>query len=160
EKRLPEDTIVGLVTNLKPAPIGTAIDNAALDAEHFETACEPIQDTIRRLRAILAELASAVRPLRDAVPASGVPAIFDRLNASFKAGALASDARRYRRDASHNRKIAGMYELQVRRSGLDANRLKLRSDLFFYAMLVAQGAIAIATLALARQRIGLFWLLA
>src|SRR5205823_14219598 len=86
-------------------------------------------------------------------------ALFDRLNASFRAAALDFDARRYRLEANYNSKAGLLYEVRVRRSNLDSDRHRQRSELFFYGMLIAQVGVAVGTFAMSR-RSALLWLLA
>lgn len=64
---------------------------------------------------------------------------------------------RYDAEARFNQNIAVLYELQVRRSNLSAERHRRRSERFFYGMLGAQAAVIIATLAMAAQKRSLLW---
>jgi hypothetical protein len=70
-------------------------------------------------------------------------------------------ARRYDAEARLNQAIANMYELQVRRSNIEAERLHARSQRFFFGMLAAQAGVIVSTFAIAaRQRNALWWLAA
>jgi hypothetical protein len=69
-------------------------------------------------------------------------------------------ARRYDAEARLNQAIANLYELQVRKSNVSAERHHLRSQRFFYGMLGAQMAVIIATLAMAARQRNLLWSLA
>ena len=56
--------------------------------------------------------------------------------------------------------IAELFELQVRKSNLSAERHHRRSERFFYGMLAAQMGVIISTLAIAAQRRNLLWAIA
>lgn len=78
----------------------------------------------------------------------------------FKAALLGFTVRRYEREARLNQVIAGLYELLVRKVGQEAERHQQRSRNFFYAMLIAQASVTIATISLALRRKSLLWILA
>jgi len=70
-------------------------------------------------------------------------------------------ARRYDAEARLNQAIANVYELQVRKSNIGAERLHARSQRFFFGMLAAQAGVIVSTFAIAaRQRNALWWLAA
>ena len=69
-------------------------------------------------------------------------------------------ARRYGQEAKYNQQAAELYEVQVRRAGVDSERHRNRSKNFFYAMLCAQAGVTVASLALAKSRKSLFWAVA
>jgi hypothetical protein len=134
------------IAALKPEEIEAAIRNAEHDADAFDQATRPTVAAIRRYRELINLLNGH----------NGV----DKLVASFRAAALDYDARRLRREADFNQRTAELFEVRVRRSGLESDRHRHRSELFFYSMLVAQFGVTVASLALARQRRSLLWLLA
>ena len=59
-----------------------------------------------------------------------------------------------------NQVIATLYEVQVRKNNLSAERHHGRSQRFFYGMLGAQLAVIIATFAVAARQRNLLWTLA
>ncbi len=67
---------------------------------------------------------------------------------------------RYDAEARLNQVIANLYELQVRKSNIEAEHHHNRSQRFFYGMLAAQAAVIIATFAIAARRRNLLWSLA
>src|SRR6185436_9614162 len=69
-------------------------------------------------------------------------------------------ARRYAQEAKFNQQAAELYEVQVRRAGVDSERHRNRSKNFFYAMLCAQAGVTVASLALAKSRKSFFWAVA
>jgi hypothetical protein len=69
-------------------------------------------------------------------------------------------AQRYDAEARLNQVIGTLYELQVRKNNLSAERHHGRSQRFFYGMLGAQLAVIIATFAVAARQRNLLWTLA
>lgn len=84
----------------------------------------------------------------------------DALVNDFKAAQLDFNARRYERESRYNEVIAGLYELDVRKAGLESDRHRERSKHFFNAMLAAQAGVTIATFALAVRFRSVLWTLA
>ena len=78
----------------------------------------------------------------------------------FIAARLRFAALRYDAEARLNQTIANLYELQVRKNNLSAERHHGRSQRFFYGMLGAQLAVIIATFAIAARQRNLLWTLA
>ena len=78
----------------------------------------------------------------------------------FTAVQFAYSARRYDAEAALNQNIANLYELQVRKNNISADRHHTRGQRFFFGMLVAQAGVIIATLAMAARRRNLLWSLA
>src|SRR5579884_1938321 len=70
------------------------------------------------------------------------------------------NARRNAREADQHQKASLLYEVQVAKSGVTADRYRQRSALFFYGMLLAQAGAAIASLAMAARQQSLLWALA
>jgi hypothetical protein len=157
-QRKTEAETAALVGKVKPADIEAATRLAEEDADRFDKACAPVTNMIREWRPVLAELLAAVKPVRSSMPAAAAPA--ERLNNSFQAAVLDFDARRYRQESDLNLRAAELYEVRVRRSGVESDRYRERSKHFFYAMLIAQAGVTIASLALARTQRSLLWLLA
>jgi hypothetical protein len=84
----------------------------------------------------------------------------DEMTQSFVAARRDFTARRYEREARDNEEIAGVYEIQVRKSSWQSERHRKRSQLFFIGMLVAQAGVTIATFSLAMRQRNVFWALA
>jgi hypothetical protein len=166
--RQTESQTAPLVAKVRPADIDRAVQVAEENADRLDKATEPINETIKQLRALLAELVAAVKPFRrgdgergesgSALERAAARAV--RLNASFQAAALDFDRRRYAEEASFNRKAAEMYEVRVRRSALDSDRHRDRSKMFFYSMLLAQAGVTVSSLALAGAKRSWLWLFA
>jgi hypothetical protein len=166
--RQTESQTAPLVAKVRPADIDRAVQVAEENADRLEKATEPINETIKQLRGLHAELVAAVKPFRrgdgergeGGSPLEREVARADRLNNCFQAAALDFDRRRYGEEASLNRKAAEMYEVRVRRSALDSDRHRDRSKMFFYSMLLAQAGVTISSLALAGAKRSWLWLFA
>jgi hypothetical protein len=118
------------------------------------------------------ELAEAVRAAQNRVKefdaaVGPVNKVVDQLDKSlagsardFIAARLRYTAARYDAEARLNQAIANLYELQVRKSNLKAERHHRRSQRFFGGMLTTQAAVIISTFSLAAQKRSLLWSLA
>ena len=83
-----------------------------------------------------------------------------QLQGDYKAVRHAFSARRYEDDARSNQTSAYLYEVKVLLASARSDKHLYRSQMFLLAMLIAQAAVTIATLALAVKRKSVFWLLA
>lgn len=79
---------------------------------------------------------------------------------SFNAARFRYQAARYDSEARLNQTVAGIYELQVRRNNISAERHHRRSGKFFFGMLASQMGVIIATFALAARKKSFLWSLA
>ena len=157
-----------LVGKVNPADIEKAVQVAEENADQFDQACRPINETIKQFAALMAELAAAVKPFRRVegdgpevvTPLTAAADRVDRLNKSFDTTVLDFDRRRYDEEAAYNLKAAEMYEVRVRRSALDSDRHRDRSKMFFYSMLLAQAGVTVSSLALAGAKRSWLWLFA
>lgn len=70
------------------------------------------------------------------------------------------DSRRYRAEATANQWVGFLYEVRVKTSTATSDRHRHRSENFFIAMLAAQVGAVGSSLALARKRRNVMWLLA
>jgi hypothetical protein len=143
------------VAKIDMARIEQAIALSLENAEAFDKACQPVTDTANELDALLSKLRQLGASPRGLSNDVAKPAL-----ASLRAARQDFTVRRYAREAKFNQEAAELFELQVRRSGADADRHRIRSKNFFYAMLCAQAGVTVASLALARSRMSLFWLIA
>ena len=78
----------------------------------------------------------------------------------FSAARLRYAAERYETEAKLNQSVAGVYELQVRKGNLSAERHHKRSGKFFFGMLAAQMAVIISTFSIAARQRSFLWSLA
>ena len=119
-----------------------ALDAAKERARLFDATMQPINQVIDTIEKALAGVGDK------------------SLNRDFVAARLRYTATRYDTEARLNQAIGNLYELQVRKSNIDAERHHKRSQQFFYGMLGAQMAVIIATFAIAARKRNLLWSLA
>jgi hypothetical protein len=141
ENQKPEAEIVSLLQQVKDAPLAEAVAAARDRSRAFDDATKPINQAIDQWGISL--------------PAADKP-----LSRDFTAARLRYAALRYDAEARLNQAIANLYELQVRKNNISAERHHTRSQRFFYGMLAAQMAVIIATFAIAARKRNLLWSLA
>ena len=78
----------------------------------------------------------------------------------FKAAKMRYNAARYDAESKMNATIANIYELQVRKGNISAERHHKRSGKFFIGMLAAQMAVIISTFSIAARQKSFLWSLA
>jgi hypothetical protein len=146
---------------LSRAQIESAIKAAEQFSDQFSQMHEPATGTAFRLKQCLVALEGAMQSMLDPAPANPqVSALVQKIRRQIAGGKVALnefDARRYRQESQHNRRVAELYELQVWRSGMESDRHRHRSQLFFYSMLVAQIGVTISSLALAQAKRSALW---
>jgi hypothetical protein len=123
-----------------------------------------LEDALRAARAQALALDTVIKPLSQAIELVEKQLVGPAANAAlrhgFTAARLGFNALRYDTEARLNQGIASLYELQVRKSNLSAERHQRRSQSFFYGMLTAQMGVIISTLAMAARKRNLLWSLA
>ncbi len=143
ENSKPSEQVALLITQVKEPVFETALRAAKDRAAAFDVATKPVNQTIERMENQSSEVTVSVQDRR-----------------GFIAARLRYTAARYDAEARLNQTIANLYEVQVRRSNLDAERHHKRSQRFFLGMLAAQAAVIISTFSLAAQKRSLLWSLA
>jgi hypothetical protein len=128
------------------------VDEAALDQ-----AVRAARDQTMALDALLKPISQVVDTIEQHVDRPAVDAAMRR---DFVAARLGYNARRYDLEARLNQAVAVLYELQVRKANLSAERNHRRSQRFFYGMLAAQTGVIVSTLAIAARKRNLLWTLA
>jgi hypothetical protein len=141
----PETEIALQVASIEGAALDQALVAARDRVQAFDAAMKPTEHVIAQIESSLAQLRTGGN---------------GSLKRDFTALRVRHAARRYEVEASLNQAIANIYELQVRKSNLSAERHHLRSQRFFYGMLGAQMAVIIATFAMAARQRNLLWSLA
>ncbi len=160
-----------VVKPVRPSCIEQASLLAQQNSDAFDKSCAPVSQAAVQLRAIVAELSAAAKPLLRPEEAenptdersktiAALQAKLAQLGASVETAIMDFDARRYRRESTYNQNVAEMLELRVARSGFESDINRRRSRNFFYSMLIAQAGVTIASLALARAHHSLFWSIA
>lgn len=102
----------------------------------------------------------ATKPVSQAIEALSDALVQKETRQSLIAARIRFAAQRYDAEARLNQVIANLYELQVRKNNISAERHHGRSQRFFYGMLGAQMAVIIATFAIAARQRNLLWTLA
>jgi hypothetical protein len=128
---------------LKDQTVAEALLAAQNRAAEFDAATKPVNQVIERLERRFNQEAASLQTRRD-----------------FIAARLRYTAARYDTEARLNQAIANMFEVQVRRSNVEAARHHRRSQRFFYGMLAAQAGVIIATFSLAARKRSFLWGLA
>ncbi|MGA2240447.1 MAG: DUF4337 family protein [Verrucomicrobiota bacterium] len=141
EKQKPETEIAGLLKSVDDQSLATALLAAKDNALAFDTAIAPANQALDQLEKSL--------PAGDKAAARDLTAAKMRYNAA-----------RYDTEARLNQSIANLYELQVRKINISAERHHKRSGKFFFGMLAAQAAVIVSTFAIAAQRRSYLWFLA
>ncbi len=142
ENLKPEPEIAALLAPV-PNPTLQAALRQAMDATlAFDSLAKPLNQRLDQLEKILAAKGDK------------------NLSRDFTAARLRFTAARYDAEARLNQAVASVYELQVRKSNVSAERYHARSERFFYGMLAAQLAVIIATFAIAARQRNLLWSIA
>lgn len=145
ESSSPDSAIAPMLSQVQNADLDHALRSANDQLQAFDRAMQPMEQAIGLVGSLLARQ-------RTGLDIS--------LNRDFTALRLHLEAQRYDAEARLNRAVANLYELQVRKYNLSAERHHVRSQRFFYGMLGAQMAVIIATLAMAARQRNLLWSLA
>lgn len=131
---------------MKPDILENAVKASREQSQAFDALTGPLNDTIEELNALLITAAGT----------SGDAAVYK----DFNLARLRLTAARYETEARLNQSLAYLYELQVRRSNLSAERHHTRSQIFFFGMLAAQAGVIIATFAMAARQRNVLWSIA
>lgn len=179
EARRPETDITGPLGNLRPEHLSQAIERVETRAAELDDATRDSVRRFERVDELVTRQLERLRPFHaaaralDEQPGAGEEGalavrratgrVADTAAELIRAAQLARNEyneRRYECEARYNQVIAGLYETQVRKNGLTADKHRRRSYLFFYAMLAAQGGVTLATFALAVRQMSALWGLA
>ncbi|MGO8764005.1 MAG: hypothetical protein ACLQSR_02585 [Limisphaerales bacterium] len=133
-----ESEISAEVAKVSDATLANALSAAQQAASDFDDRTKSINQAIDALD----------RKLRD-----GGQGVFR----SFSAARLRYTAARYDEESKLNMAVAGIYELQVRKSNQSAERHHRRSTFFFYGMLASQMGVIIATFSIASRQKNFLW---
>ena len=147
-----------------PPPTAPAVASevtAVLKAVREDAPPEMLDPLLLKLKPeVLAEAQKAAKDHAAAYDALTGPALKDIEKTGSAVARLRFNATRYEQEAKLNADIARLYELQVRKTNLKAERHHLRSQRFFFGMLGAQMGVIISTLAMAAKKRSLLWSLA
>lgn len=141
DKQKPETEVTSLLSSVADVALAAALQAAKDNVVAFDAATAPALQA-------LAQLEKALTP-GDKAGMRDLTAARMRYNGA-----------RYEVEARLNQNIANLYELQVRRANLAAERHHRRSGKFFLGMLAAQAAVIISTFAMAAQKRSFLWTVA
>lgn len=150
ENLQPDEEIAAALANVKDTDLNKALRTARDQAQALDDVTGPINKAVDQLE----NAALALSPSGPKI-AGGIS-----LGRDYTAARLKYTAVRYETEARLNQAIANLYELQVRKSNLSAERHHRRSQKFFFGMLGAQLAVIISTFAIAARQRNLLWSLA
>jgi hypothetical protein len=161
ESLAPEPETTSLLAQVTDKLLEEAFRAARDQAQNFDAATKPVNQTIDLMDNLLSQEIACLQARPAALASEGfVAASGASLSRDFTAARLRYSALRYEVEARLNQAIANLYELQVRKSNISAERHQNRSQRFFYGMLGAQLGVIIATFAIAARQRNLLWSLA
>jgi hypothetical protein len=158
------EAVENLRTDAEVAEALSAVSNNALEeavraardqSQAFDAATRPVNQVIEQIDTIIAG-----QPMFPKTGSAESSATSGSPGRDFTAARLKFAALRYELEARLNQTIANLYELQVRKSNISAERHHARSQRFFFGMLGAQLAVIISTFAMAARQRNLLWSLA
>ena len=154
ENLTPESQVSLLLAPVSLKTLAEALLAARDRAQAFDTTTKPVNQAIDQIETLLGRQAAS-QDVKASSPASGAS-----LTRDFTAARLRYASLRYEIEARLNQAIAALYELQVRKSNISAERHHVRSQRFFFGMLAAQLGVIVSTLAMAARQRNLLWALA
>lgn len=158
ESSSPDAELVPLLAQIADQELDGALKRARDQAQAFDKATAPVNQTIDALEKLISRRTALLQA--SASPGVHLAGAGAELARNFTAARLRFTAMRYEAEARLNQTIANLYELQVRKSNISADRHHRRSQRFFFGMLGAQAAVIIATFAMAARNRNLLWSLA
>lgn len=153
EAQRPDPEIAALLQRIDSGTLENALRAARDRVNAFDVVLNPTNHALDQLDTALRHQLAAAR----GTPAE--PAVIS-LQRDFTSARLGYATLRYDAEARLNQSVAALYELQVRKSNLSAERHHARSQRFFYGMLAAQLAVIISTFAMVARQRNLLWSIA
>jgi hypothetical protein len=144
ENLKPDAEMAKLLAPVNDQSLESALRAAKDQTESLDKATQPINQAVDQLDASLSKLAGS--------SGGGSSVVRD-----FTGARLRYTAARYELEARLNQAIANLYELQVRKSNISAERHYARSQKFFFGMLGAQLGVIVSTFAIAARNRNLLW---
>lgn len=151
ESNLPEADIRTNLVKVSDKVLEQAVRAARDYAQAFDASTKPMNRAIDSMDTLLGRYA-AMAPEKPAGAQQGPDLVRD-----FGAVRMRYTALRYELEARLNQAIANLYELQVRKSNMTAERHHARSQRFFFGMLAAQFGVIISTFAMAARKRSFLW---
>jgi hypothetical protein len=156
EKLAADSEMAALLAPISDQELEHAVRGARDQAQAFDMLTQPVNRTLDQMNELFARWTASLpspAPMVDSPGANTLPP----LHRDFTAARLAYNAARYEVEARLNQGIANLYELQVRKSNITAQRHHMRSQRFFFGMLAAQLGVIVSTLAMAARKRSLLW---
>jgi len=147
-----DSEMAALLAPIDDKELEASVRVAREQSQLFDEASKPINQTIDDMDALVMSAATASTGAGAAIGTS--------VRRDFTHARLRYTAARYEVEARLNQAIANLYELQVRKNNLSAERHHARSQKFFFGMLGAQLGVLISTFAMAARNRNLLWSLA
>jgi hypothetical protein len=129
-------------------------------SQALDALTQPVNRTVDQFDSVLSRLTACLPPPPPTAPEVSSAGPISSLQRDFTAARLRYTAFRYEVEARLNQAIANLYELQVRKSNIIAQRHHTRSQRFFFGMLGAQLGVIVSTFAMAARKRNLLWSLA
>jgi hypothetical protein len=153
EAQKPDLEIAALLQSVESGTLEAALHAARDRVNAFDVVLNPTNRALDQIDGLLRRQLAAVR----GTPAESTVGSIQR---DFTSARLGYATLRYDTEARLNQSVAALYELQVRKSNLSAERHHARSQRFFYGMLAAQLAVIISTFAMVARQRNLLWSIA
>ena len=144
----PDVEMAKLLAPVSDHDLETALRAARDQTESLDKATQPVNQAIDQMDSILSK-----QPAGSGGTSGGGSSIIR----DFTGARLRYTAARYELEARLNQGIANLYELQVRKSNISADRHYARSQKFFFGMLGAQLGVIVSTFAMAARNRNLLW---
>jgi hypothetical protein len=153
ESGKPDPELAAMLSEISDQELADALKAARDHVQSVDDATRPVNEVIDKLDDLLEREKVGVKKISGSDPSSSIAR-------DFTVARLKYAARRYEVEARLNQAIANLYELQVRKSNIAAERHHARSERFFFGMLAAQAGVIISTFAMATKKRNLLWSLA
>ncbi len=160
ENLVPDGEMANLLAPLSDKALEGALRAARDQSQALDTLTQPVNRTVDQMEGLLSRLSSCLPTPPTPAPEISGPGGLSSLHRDFTAARLRYSAARYEVEARLNQAIANLYELQVRKSNILAQRHHTRSQRFFFGMLGAQLGVIVSTFAMAARKRNLLWSLA
>jgi hypothetical protein len=155
----PEPEVAALLLQVTDLDLANAVQKAKDASGHFDEAFQPVIQLIDSFEHPLSATGLDAGHPGPSGGRSSQPVTGD-LRRAFTEARMGFTVRRYEAEARLNQTLANLYELQVRKSNLSADRHYLRSQRFFFGMLFAQFSVLMSTFAIAVRMKNTLWTLA
>jgi hypothetical protein len=157
EKSVPDAEMATLLAPVSENDLEQAVRGARDQSQAFDLLAQPVNRTVDQMNELFTRLMAGLPALPPNAPELSAPDSVWLRHRDFTAARLRYTAARYEVEARLNQGIANLYELQVRKSNIMAQRHHLRSQRFFFGMLGAQLGVIVSTLAMAARKQNLLW---